>query len=248
MAWPRRANRQQPWRFFGIPLHIDPSWFIVVLLISWSLARGYFPDAVPHLPAAAYWVMGIAGALLLFTCVLLHELGHALTARAFGIPVPGMTLFIFGGVAHIAREATRPSVELRVALAGPLVSVAIALACRFTAGILPVMTPLETIAVALLRYLAMINTGVLLFNLLPGFPLDGGRVLRAVLWAWTGRWDTATRIASTLGLVVGIGLMLLGVWVITQGSWSGGIWYLLLGFFLRNAARVGFLQAGRRAP
>lgn len=246
-APPSLAGDRQPWRFFGIPLRIDPSWFIVVGLVSWSLARGYFPEAAPTLPHAVYWLMGIAGALLLFVCVLLHELGHALTARAFGIPVPGMTLFIFGGVAHIAREATRPSVELRVAIAGPLVSVAIAAACRLGAGLVPAAMPLASVAVALLRYLAMINTGLLLFNLLPGFPLDGGRVLRAALWAMTGRWETATRIASVCGMAVGIGLMLLGVWAATQGGWSAGVWYLLLGLFLRNAARVGWLQAKQAA-
>jgi Zn-dependent protease len=219
-------------RCFGIPLRIDPSWFLVVGLLSWTLSRGYFPSEAPGFGAGAYWVMGLAAALLLFACVLLHELGHALTARAFGIPVSGMTLFIFGGVAHIAKEASRPWIELCITLAGPLVSFALVWVCRWAAQALAATAA----AAALLQYLSAINTGLLLFNLLPGFPLDGGRVLRAVIWWWTGNWVRATRVASVLGSLLGFGLIAMGAWIGVRGHWSNGVWYVLLGLFLRNAA------------
>lgn len=219
-------------RLFGIPLRIDPSWFLIVWLMSWTLSRGYFPSAVPGVGVGVYGALGVAAALLLFVCVLLHELGHALTARAFGIPVSGMTLFIFGGVAHIAKEASRPWIELCITLAGPLVSLALAWGCGQAAQVIA----LPSAAAALLQYLSAINTGLLLFNLLPGFPLDGGRVLRAIIWGWTGNWMAATRVAGALGSLLGFGLMALGAWVGVRGHWSSGLWYVLLGLFLRNAA------------
>ena len=224
------------WTLLGIPVHINPSWFIVVVFVAWSLARGYFPSHCPGLAAPTYWGMGIMAALLLFLCVVLHELGHALVARGFGIRVVGMTLFLFGGVAQIANDPKRPAVEFLVALAGPLVSGAIAWACWLAGSAIAVDSHASLIAATILRYLAMINLGLILFNLLPGFPLDGGRVLRAALWGITGNLRTATRIASAIGSALGLGLIVMGVWLMVRGAGLHGLWYVFLGFFLRDAA------------
>jgi Zn-dependent protease len=163
-------------------------------------------------------------------------------AKAYGIPVSRVTLFIFGGVAHIAQEPRRPLVELVVALAGPLVSVVIAAGCFWAAGAL---TPSDAglIGLVILRYLAVVNTAIVVFNLLPGFPLDGGRLLRAALWAWSGDLRRATRIAGALGHGLGVALMGLGLMSLLRGHWINGVWYVLLGMFLRNAARVSSEEA-----
>jgi Zn-dependent protease len=211
-----RISRNAP-ALFGIPISIDRSWLFIVALVTWTLSRGYFPSASPGLPAAGYWAMGVIAACLLFGCVLLHELGHSVMAKRYGIPVAGVTLFIFGGVAHIAEAPRRPAVELHIALAGPLVSVAIAALCVAVSDALTVDTPMQLAVFAIVRYLAAINTGILLFNLLPGFPLDGGRVLRAALWIWTGNFRRATRIASVMGSGLGLSLFGWGLWMLSQG-------------------------------
>ena len=228
------------WTLFGIPVRINASWFVVVVFVAWSLASGYFPSQYPGFSASTYWGMGIAAALLLFLCVLLHELGHSLVAQRFGITVLGMTLFLFGGVAQIANDPKRPAVELLIALAGPVVSGAIAGACVLAGSAIPVGSHASLITAAILRYLAMINLGLILFNLLPGFPLDGGRVLRAVVWGATGSLRTATRISSAIGSALGLGLIVLGVWSMVRGAGVHGLWYVFLGLFLRNAARATF--------
>ena len=249
MAWSSQvaerptAHPQGSWTLFGIPIHIDRSWFFIAAFAAWSLARGYFPERYPGLSTGLYWAMGGAAALLLFACVLLHELGHSLTAQRHGIPVARVTLFIFGGVAQIGRDPTRPAVELKIALAGPLVSVLIAGACYAGSAAMSVHAPTQLAAVAIVRYLAMTNTALVLFNLLPGFPLDGGRVLRALLWAWTRNLRRATRIASLMGSGLGLGLLVLGLWAIIKGAWAGGMWYILLGFFLRDAALASYRRA-----
>ena len=248
-AWPHslagRSAEEPPvgLKLFGIPLHIDASWFIVVLLVSWALTRGYFPAHAPGFSGVVYLGMGITAALLLFACVLLHELGHSLAAKAYGIPVYRVTLFIFGGVAQIGAGPRRPWVELVVTLAGPLVSAAIAAICFAALATFAVHTPLQLVVHSILQYLAVINTGILLFNLLPGFPLDGGRLVHAALWAVTNNQRQATRMASWLGAAFGLGLMGLGMWGMVRGEWSGGLWYILLGFFLRDAALQSYRQA-----
>ena len=244
MAWPSFVNRpRRSWQLFGIPIHIETSWLFIVAFLAWSLARDYLPSTTPGLAPWTYGVMGVVSAVLLYVCVLLHELGHSLVARGHGIPVACVTLFLFGGVAQVTREARSPSIELKVALAGPLVSLLIAGGCFVASTKLPVHSTLEVALVAVVRYLAMINTGLLLFNLLPGFPLDGGRIVRSILWAWTGSLPKATRIASAMGSLLGMGLVALGGWAILQGAWFTGIWYILLGLFLGNAARVSFRYA-----
>jgi Zn-dependent protease len=233
------------WTLFGIPIRIEGSWFAVAAFLIWSLSSRYFPFQYPGLPPAAYWLMGSSAALLLFACIVLHELGHSLVARRHGSRVACVTLFMFGGVSHITDAPARPSVELKVALAGPLVSLAIAAACSWGANAVwvPHAGITAQLSGAVLRYLAVINIGVAVFNLLPGFPLDGGRVLRAVLWAWTGSRTRSLRLASGLGVGLGTLLVVLGVWVMTRGAWVGGLWYLFLGMFLRKAARASYRQS-----
>jgi len=230
------------WRLCGIPFHIDASWLVIVALLTFSLAGGYFPAHYPSLPPGLHWAMGFSASLLLFVCVLLHELGHALTARRYGIPVAGIVLFIFGGVAQIVHDPKRPAVELAVTLAGPLVSVLLAVGCFWLAATIPLQSQWHLVAAGIARYLAVINTGILLFNLLPGLPLDGGRILRALLWGWTGSLPGATRVAALVGTLLGFGLMGLGILALVRGAWLGGAWYLVLGQFLRQAAQ---LSAGR---
>jgi Zn-dependent protease len=236
---------RRSWRVFDIPIRIDTSWFFIVAFVSWTLAHGYFPETYPGFDNLTYWGMGVTAALLLFVCVLLHELGHSLVAQAAGIPVRDVTLFIFGGVAQISEEPRRPMTELKIALAGPVVSVAIAAACFWMSSILSVTTTPQFALWAILQYLAIINTGILLFNLLPGFPLDGGRVLRAILWAVSGSLRKATRITSLMGAVLGGGLLVWGLFMVLKGSWFAGAWNIMLGFFLRDAAHASYWRHHR---
>jgi len=223
-------------RVFGFPLQIDRSWYFVVLLMTWTLGTQVFPGQYPGLSVSAYWIMGLIAAVMLFVCVLLHELGHSFAARAYGIPVTRVTLFFFGGVAQIAREANRPSVEFVIALAGPLVSVLLAGLCYRVAAVMQVESESALMVFAIVQYLAVINSAILIFNLLPGFPLDGGRILRSLIWGVTGRLSTATRIVCALGSGLGWILIGLGVLRFATGSMIGGFWYAMLGAFLRNAA------------
>lgn len=236
-----RPPEQRVWRIFGIPLYIHRSWYFTALLIAWSLATSSYPYDLPGFPVVFYWVLGAVSAVLLFSCVLLHELGHSFVARGFGIPVHQVTLFIFGGVAQIGQEAKRPLVELLVALAGPLVSFCLAVFFVITSRSLPAQSSAVDVAQVMLRYLYSVNVGILLFNLLPGFPLDGGRVLRALLWAITGNVMLATKIASAVGVALGYALIILGAWTIfVQKTWTAGLWSILLGAYLQSTANAVF--------
>ena len=235
--------------YFGIPLRVDASWFVVLLLVSWSLSTRLFPLQIPGLPLWVYGVMGVGAAVLLFACVLLHEFGHSLVAKSYGIPVHHITLFMFGGVAHMSLDPKRPRVEFFVAVAGPLVSLAIAVSCfelsHLMAAWLPTvaahpLTGFYLTGLVMLHYLAMVNVAIILFNLLPGFPLDGGRILRATLWAWLKDMRRATRIASWFGTGLGIVLLALGAFWLLHGRWVNGLWYILLGLYLREAAKASY--------
>jgi Zn-dependent protease len=226
----------------GIPIAIHPSWLIVFGLVTWSLAVGYFPPEHPGWTSAAYWIAGAVSSLLLFASVLVHELGHSLVARRNGIPIRSITLFVFGGVAQIGHEARSPGAELRVAIAGPVTSLALALA--FGAASL-LARPVEMVAASAL-WLARINAMVALFNLIPGFPLDGGRVLRALVWRWTGSFRRASRIAAGAGQLVGLGLVGLGVLTALRGNVVAGLWTALIGWFLQNAASAASQQTSVR--
>ncbi len=236
-------NGRRPFTVLGVPIHVHSSWFFIVALVAWTLATRYFPALSPGLSRTGYGLLGGLAALLLFACVLVHELGHALVARRFGLRVARVTLFVFGGVAELTDSPRRPRVECLVAVAGPLISLGIAGACFALLPVLARRTSAELATAAVVHYLGTINVVLVVFNLLPGFPLDGGRILRAGLWAWSGSFLTATRIASALGSVVALALMALGAWTIIQGEWQGGLWYIILGGFLHDAAQRTFRRA-----
>ncbi len=225
-------------RVFGIRITLDFSWFVVFTLVLVALATGYFPRHFPGYEAQAYWLAGLAATLLFFASVLLHELSHSLVAIRAGVEIPEIMLFIFGGVAKMGEEPRDPRVELRMALVGPLCSFALALLFAgvrvMIAGVVP---PLFT---AVASYLSWINLALGLFNLIPGFPLDGGRVLRAVLWLKTGSQTYATKVASDIGKGFAVALMLLGGLQIFAGALVNGLWLLFIGIFLRSMSVQGY--------
>jgi Zn-dependent protease/CBS domain-containing protein len=225
-------------RIWGIPVRVHVSWLVIVGLLTWSLSVGYFPQVVPDLPAAAYWTKGLLATLLLFVSVLLHELSHSIAARWYGIPVSGITLHIFGGVSQLEREPDRPGMEFAVAIVGPLTSFAIAAALVVGQGILQPAPGGR----AVMAYLVLVNTVVGIFNLVPGFPLDGGRLLRSLLWKLKGSLHWATRVATGVGSGFAFVLIGLGVFRVLRGEFVGGLWFVLIGMFLRQAAQGSYQQ------
>jgi Zn-dependent protease/CBS domain-containing protein len=225
-------------RVLGIPIGLDPSWFLIFALVTWTLAASYFPSEFNNWPQAQYWIVGAVTAILFFASVVLHELGHSIVALRYKIPVRSITLFIFGGIAQIAAEPPSAVAEFLIAVAGPLTSFALAvifglLRQAFT-GIAPLL--------ALAEYLAYINGTLAIFNLIPGFPLDGGRVFRAIIWGVTGNLRRATLIAATVGRFVAALFILVGVWQVFSGSLGNGLWLAFIGWFLENAAVVEVQQ------
>jgi len=228
---------------FGFKVSIDPSWFLLLVLIVWSLAKGYFPGVVENLaPETALW-LAFAGALGLFASIVFHEFAHSLVARQFGMPIAGITLFLFGGIAKLRDEPPSAWAEFLVAIAGPLSSYFLAIV--FYAMFLAAAPSDEATGplAALFFYLALINFTLATFNLLPAFPLDGGRVLRAAVWGWTGSLSRATAVGAALGRGLGAALMVFGVMIFVTGGGAGGLWLSLIGFFIFSAARSTELQA-----
>jgi Zn-dependent protease/CBS domain-containing protein len=227
----------------GIPVNVHVSWLVIYGLITWTLATGYFPRALPDLPAAAHWANGLLAAFLLFVSVLLHELSHSFVAMAHGLSVRGITLHVFGGVSHLEDEAPSPRAEFLIAVVGPVTSFAIA-------AVLWVINAAGFVqsgwAQAVVTYLVLVNLAVGIFNLVPGFPLDGGRLLRAALWKWKGTLGQATYLASRVGVGFAFTLMALGVWQILGGAIVGGFWLILIGVFLRGAADASYSQTALR--
>lgn len=242
---------------FGIPIHVHASWLLVFFFVTWSLATGYLPDVLPGLSEPRYWGMGGVAALLLFASVLLHELGHSLVALRYRIPISQITLFIFGGVAQMRKEPPHPRAEFLIAIAGPVVSFLLAGLCLGLVTLLewiPAGVSMHGLA-ALGTLLGMVNTQLGLFNLLPGFPLDGGRALRAGLWAWGKDYYRATSQAALVGLLFGVSFGLFGALLLVGGlsgtasssMASSGGWIVLLGAFLFSAARGSRKQAAIRS-
>lgn len=227
----------------GIPINIHVSWLVVYGLITWTLAVGYFPRALPDLPAAAYWANGLLAGFFLFVSVLLHELSHSLVAMAHGLSVRGITLHVFGGVSHLEDEAPSPRAEFLIAVVGPLTSFAIA-AILWGISIAGLLGP--PWAQAVVAYLVLVNVAVGVFNLVPGLPLDGGRLLRAALWKWKGNVGQATYIASRVGVFFAFALMAFGFLQIFGGNVLGGFWLILIGVFLRGAAGASHSQMALR--
>lgn len=227
-------------RVFGFAIRIDPSWFIVAILVTWSFTRS-FPVWAPGLTPAAYLGMGVTAATGYFLSVVLHELSHALVARTYGMEMRGITLFIFGGVAEMPGEPPTPQAEFLVAAAGPAASFAIALI--FGAGYLAANVAGSPVPVAAVcGLLGLLNATLALFNLAPAFPLDGGRMLRAVLWGWSGSLRRATRISAGIGSGFGLLLVGLGLLSTVRGNLVSGLWFFLLGLFVRNAAQASYQQ------
>lgn len=218
-------------RIFGIQIDLDYSWFLIVGLLAWMLAESYFPVKFPGWASGEYWLVGIIAAVMLFVSVLIHELAHSLMAKHYGIPVPRITLFLFGGVAQIATEPPSAAAEFWITIVGPLTSFALA---AFFWEIDPLLASQPLYALA--SYLALLNLVLAVFNLIPGFPLDGGRVLRAIIWRTTHNYHRATVIAGTSGRFFGFLMIFAGVWEAISGDFTGGIWIAFIGWFLANAA------------
>ena len=236
-------------RVLGIPIELDYSWFLVFALVAWTLAAGYFPSEFANWPTAEYWLVGIATAIVFFLSVVLHELGHSIVARHYGIPVNSIKLFVFGGVSQIGTEPPSAKAEFVMAVAGPLVSFVLAGVLAGLSVTFASVAPL----LALTKYLAYINVVLGLFNLIPGFPLDGGRVFRAIVWGVTNSLRRATVIAGNLGRFIGFLFILFGVYQVLTGSFINGLWIGFIGWFLESAAmaqvqqqRLHDLLAGRK--
>lgn len=229
-------------RLLGFEVSLDPSWLILAVLITWSLAAALFPGLYPDLGRATYWAMGVAGLLGLVLSIVLHELAHSVVARRYGMPIRGITLFIFGGVAEMEDEPVGPKAEFRMAIAGPIASLVIA-AVFYALAVIAAGLGLGVAVSGLLSYLGTINLVLAVFNMVPAFPLDGGRVLRALLWGWKGSYVRATRIASGFGTGFGVLLIVLAVLHVVTGNLVPAMWWFLLGLFVRAAAQGSYQQA-----
>jgi len=235
------GKRIKLFKLLGFEVRIDWSWIIIAILIAWSLSKGVFPSYYKNLPAQTYWWMGIIGALGLFLSIIAHEFSHSLVARKYGLPMKGITLFIFGGVAEMDEEPASAKVEFLMAIAGPISSIVIAL-IFYGIHALGKQGGLSVPVNGVIGYLAMINALLAGFNLLPAFPLDGGRVLRSILWGVKKNLRWATYISSRIGSGFGILLIILGVIQVFRGNFVGGMWWFLIGMFLQGAAKASYQQ------
>ncbi len=228
-------------KLLGFEIRIDLSWIVIAVLIVWTLAKGVFTENYGGLSDRTYWIMGTAAALGLFASIIFHELCHSLVSRRFNMPMKGITLFIFGGVAEMGEEPPTPKAEFLMAIAGPLSSIFLGLVLYGVAA--AAQTGNWPIAVSgTVSYLSYINLILAGFNLIPAFPLDGGRVLRSALWKWKGDLKQSTRIASAIGSGFGFALILFGIFTLLMGNFVGGVWWFLIGVFLRNASMMSYQQ------
>lgn len=224
----------------GIEISVHVSWLIIFVLLTWALATGWFARLSPGWPRSTYWLISALASLLLFGSVLVHELAHSLVARARGLPVKNITLFIFGGVSNIEREPHSPGVEFQMALVGPLMSLLLGgLALLLLWAIRGGTSPLA----AVLRFLGVMNILLGLFNLIPGFPLDGGRVLHSIVWRVSGSARSATRVATFVGQLIAYLLIFAGILLFFAGDLFDGIWFGFIGWFLLSAAQAANTQA-----
>jgi Zn-dependent protease/CBS domain-containing protein len=228
-------------QLFGFAVRMDISWLIIALLFTWSLAVGFFPFRYKNLSTATYWWMGVAGTAGLFISIVFHELWHSLVARRYGLPIKGITLFIFGGVAEMDDEPPSAKAEFLMAIAGPISSILLALGF-YGVFLFGQKNGLPDPVLGVTGYLGWINGLLAAFNLIPGFPLDGGRVLRSILWGIRGNLRWATRIASRIGWGFGTVLILLGIISVFRGGFISGLWWFLIGMFLQKAATMSYQQ------
>jgi Zn-dependent protease/predicted transcriptional regulator len=228
-------------RLFGFTVSIDVTWFVLAVLITWSLAKGAFPHYCPGFSNTTYWWMGVAGALGLFVSIIFHEFCHSLVARQFNLPMKGITLFIFGGVAEMSKEPENAKSEFFMAIAGPISSAVLAgiFFLLYTAGKAASWPGTVT---GVLMYLGWLNIILAGFNMVPAFPLDGGRVLRSILWYAKGDLRWATQVSSRLGAAFGLFLMILGVISFIGGNFIGGLWFFLIGMFIKSASQMSYTQ------
>lgn len=232
-------------KLLGFEVKLDFTWLILGLLITWSLATGLFPYFYEGLNTATYWVMGVVGALGLFVSIVFHELCHSLVARRFGLPMKGITLFIFGGVAEMHEEPPSPKAEFMMAVAGPISSIVLGIVL-LGLWFLGEGGGWPMALTGVFSYLGFLNLVLAGFNLIPAFPLDGGRVLRSVLWGWKEDLRWATHLASKIGSTFGIALIILGVFRVFMGDFIGGLWMFVIGMFIRGASRMSYQQVMMR--
>ena len=235
----KRPQEIDLFKLAGVQIAIDYSWLIIFALVLWSLSAGYFPALHPGATHAEYWIVGLVATVLFFASIVTHELSHAVVANRLGQPIERISLFIFGGMAHLGHEPTSARDELKIAAAGPITS--FVLGAFFLA--IPRVFGLDespSMWALVFHYLGFINFALGLFNLLPGFPLDGGRILRAVLWQRSGDFRQATASASKWGRGIAYGLIFLGALEIFSGSLIGGIWMILIALFLKGAASASY--------
>ena len=237
MAQPGQGSGIRIGEVFGIPIYLHPSWFIIFFLITLSL-RTQFTSQHPGWSPAQHWALGIITSVLFFASVVFHELSHSVVALSYRIPVKSITLFVFGGVSRIERDASNAKQEFNIAIAGPVSSLFLAgcfwLGSHYWHG--------NEMVTSAAMWLAGINLLLGLFNLVPGFPLDGGRILRGITWGITGNFEKATRIASNVGRVFAYFMILAGVWEALNGNWVGGLWTAFIGWFLLSAAQESIAQ------
>jgi len=231
-------------RVFGIPIDVDYSWFLIFSLLTWIMAVSYYPAQFKDANPALYWTIGAFTAAMLFVSVLLHELGHSLVALHYKVPVRRITLFIFGGVSQITAEPPSAGAEFWVAIAGPAVSFTLALV--FWA--LHTLVAGHPALLAVVKYLALLNFVLGTFNLIPGFPLDGGRVFRAIVWGAQGNFHRATVVAALTGRFFGFLFILFGAWQVLAGHVGSGLWIAFIGWFLESAAAQQVQQQVVRNP
>jgi Zn-dependent protease/predicted transcriptional regulator len=234
-----RSKSIELFKVAGVQVEIDYSWLVIFALVLWCLSAGYFPQVYPGHPTLDYWIVGLVATLLFFASVLIHELSHAAVGNRLGENIDRITLFIFGGMAHLSGEPKNADDEIKIAGVGPLSSVVLALVFWLIATAMAQTSP-TSLWTATFRYLAFINLALALFNLLPGFPLDGGRLLRAILWKRWGDLQRATARAADWGSGIAWGLMGLGGLEIFAGALVGGLWLIFIGLFLRAAAASGY--------
>ena len=228
-------------KLFGFEIKVDISWLILVALVTWSLASGLFPEYYKHLPVASYWWMGATGAVGPFLSIIFHELSHSLIARRYGISIKGITLFIFGGMAEMEDDPPNSKTEFLTALVGPLSSFLIGVVL-FLIKLWGEISGWPVTVTGVLSYLAWLNIVLAAFNLLPAFPLDGGRMLRSALWSWKKDLRWATNIAANVGSGFGLMLIIGGIISIFMGNVIGGLWWFMIGLFVRSAAQRSYQQ------
>jgi len=226
-------------KVFGFEIKIDISWLLLAALLTWILARGLFPEYYKNLSPEAYWWMGAAGAAGLFSSIIIHELSHSLMARHYGLSIKGITLFIFGGVAQMENEPPHPRAEFMIAIVGPLASCILGI-FFFLLYNFGEKSGWPLAVNGVLDYLSWSNIILAVFNLIPAFPLDGGRILRSALWKWKKDLRWSTDVSAQMGSGFGLLLIIMGIIYIVRGNFVNGLWWFLIGLFVRSAAQISY--------